>query len=276
MSQSDHPSAEPAGNLDQLLGKLWDDYAAINPQAEAIRQLLTERGETVVNDHIALRTFGDPRIGIEVLAQPFVQLGYHSVGEYDFAEKKLTARHFEHDQPGRPLVFISELKLGECTEQLRGIVGELIDAMPAALPSRWDFPVCGRPWPLEYSTYERLGSESEYAAWLAAFGFGANHFTVLINALKGFDDLAAFNDFIEQAGYRLNDSGGKIKGSPEVYLEQSSTLAAEVEVDFLDGRHWIPGCYYEFALRYPLPDGKLFKGFVAQSADKIFESTDRR
>jgi len=35
----------------------------------------------------------------------------------------------------------------------------------------------------------------------------------------------------------------------------------------------VPTCYYEFAKRYPGPDGKLFPGFVAASADKIFEST---
>ncbi len=31
----------------------------------------------------------------------------------------------------------------------------------------------------------------------------------------------------------------------------------------------------EFAHRYPLPNGNLFQGFVAKSADKIFESTNR-
>ena len=32
----------------------------------------------------------------------------------------------------------------------------------------------------------------------------------------------------------------------------------------------------DFALRYPLPNGELFQGFVANSASRIFESTDRR
>ena len=41
------------------------------------------------------------------------------------------------------------------------------------------------------------------------------------------------------------------------------------------GAHSIPCCYYEFAKRYTQADGKLFRGFVAQSADKIFESTKR-
>ncbi len=36
----------------------------------------------------------------------------------------------------------------------------------------------------------------------------------------------------------------------------------------------IPSCFYEFAKRYPQADGELYTGFVAASADKIFESTN--
>jgi hypothetical protein len=43
----------------------------------------------------------------------------------------------------------------------------------------------------------------------------------------------------------------------------------------VEGLKEIPGCYYEFAKRYPDADGKLYSGFIAKSADKIFESTDR-
>jgi hypothetical protein len=42
----------------------------------------------------------------------------------------------------------------------------------------------------------------------------------------------------------------------------------------VEGRHAIPSAYYEFARRYPDKDGKLYSGFIAKSADKIFESTD--
>ncbi len=59
-------------------------------------------------------------------------------------------------------------------------------------------------------------------------------------------------------------------------LEQSSTLADKVSVAFSDGELAIPSCFYEFALRYPKADGELYTGFVAASADKIFESTDVR
>ena len=49
-----------------------------------------------------------------------------------------------------------------------------------------------------------------------------------------------------------------------------------MEVEFTDGTHVVPACYYEFARRYVQADGTRFEGFIAKSADKIFESTDRR
>ena len=75
-------------------------------------------------------------------------------------------------------------------------------------------------------------------------------------------------------GYKVNASGGEVKGSPEDLLEQSSTMADRVPVAFADQTVTIPSCFYEFALRYPKPDGQLYSGFVAASADKIFESTN--
>ena len=135
--------------------------------------------------------------------------------------------------------------------------------------------IAGTPWgKIDWQTYQDLLKESEYAAWMAAFGFRVNHFTVFYNALKTFKDFSDLNGFIKGLGFQLNSVGGEIKGSNKVFLEQSSTFACPVEVDFADRRMRIPGCYYEFARRYPKPDGKLFQGFLPDSADKIFESTD--
>lgn len=72
----------------------------------------------------------------------------------------------------------------------------------------------------------------------------------------------------------MNDSGGEIKGTPQQLLEQSSTRAGKLPVHFEEGIHEIPACYYEFARRYPDQDGRMYSGFIAKSADKIFESTD--
>jgi hypothetical protein len=261
-----------------LFETLWEQYAGENPSAEKIAGLFRSKGEKVVNDHVAFRTFDDPRVNIEVLSRPFVELGYIPKGDYYFKVKKLRARHFE--LPGEaeaPRIFISELMLDEFSEGLRSTIRNALDGVPDAL---WSSPglihhggIFSKP---SYEVYDRLRKESEYAAWLYAFGFRANHFTVSVNHLSMFNRLEEVNDFLKQQGFALNTSGGEIKGSPGQLLEQSSTLADRVEVRFAEGVHTIPLCYYEFALRYPAEDGKVFSGFIAGSADRIFESTDFR
>lgn len=263
-------------DLDDLFAGLWVDYATLNPQVRRIHQLLEARGEIVHNDHIALRTFGDSRVGLDRLAAAFERFGYRAADRYVFPVKKLRARHYEHDDPARPRVFISELDLEGFDDSVRGIVYRLLAELPADLADRWDFPAAGRPWSLSTKDYEALRAQSEYAAWVAAFGFRVNHFTVSVNQLSTFPTLQALDDFLRAHGIAFNTSGGEIKGSPQVMLEQSATLADRVPVSFSDGQLTIPACYYEFARRYPLPDGRLFGGFVDASADRIFESTDRR
>ncbi|MGE0268142.1 MAG: DUF1338 domain-containing protein [Candidatus Omnitrophota bacterium] len=268
---------EKMKNLDDLLKALWDDYAGMNKQAMEIHQLLQKRGEVILNDHIAFRTFNIKKVGIDAVAAHFTKHGYQASGEYEFPSKKLFAKHFEHKDPQYPRVFISELKLEECSPYLKETIEGLVDQVSSKAVTADDFPVSGRIWKsVSYDTYHQLKEESEYAGWMSVFGFRANHFTVLFNALKTFKDLQDFNKFIKNSGYPLNASGGEIKGSPQEFLEQSSTLAHQVEVKFSDQTKTIPACYYEFARRYPLPNGKLFSGFVAQSADKIFESTDNK
>lgn len=262
-------------SLCHIFDALWRDYTTLNPQAERIHGLLKDRGEQVVNDHIAFRTFAHPAVGLDILARPFVDRGYKAVEAYSFEEKKLFARHYEHPDPAHPRIFISELLLEQCSPQLRSVADHLINTLPPNWTEDPLFVVSGRPWPTpRHGVYESLRRESEYAAWLSIFGYRANHFTVRVNDLKGFDSLSAFNAFLIQQGFVLNDRGGLIKGSPEEGLEQSSTLAEPIRVIFPDATREVPGCYYEFALRHKGSDGKLFGGFIARNANKIFESTD--
>lgn len=248
----------------------------MNPQAKRIRRLLAERGERVVNDHIALRTFGDTRVGVDVLARPFLELGYVASNAYAFEQKKLNARYYEHPDAAWPKVFIGALDLDSFSDGLQEIVRGLVDQVGLTAMQRADLPGAGRLWDLTGPQYRALASESEYAAWVAAFGFRANHFTVLVNTLQSFDGLEALNAFLKEEGFSLNAHGGEIKGSSADHLEQPLTLADSGEVEFADGRLTVPGCYYEFARRYPLSSGDLFQGFVTRSADRIFQSTDRR
>jgi hypothetical protein len=258
----------------ELLAALWQDYTAITPLAERIHVLLADRGEEVVNDHVALRTYGAAGIGIAALARPFEALGWVARDRYRFDDKKLVARYWQHADPRLPKVFISELCVTELSLSSQQIIDRLLVQIPTGFAARADLPWAGRPWRIRLAEYESLLRESEYAAWVGAFGLRANHFTVSANALTTFPDLAARDAFLVEHGFHLNDSGGTIKGTRADCLEQSSTRAEPIAVDFADGRRAIPSGYYEFAKRYALPSGELFHGFVPASADKIFESTD--
>lgn len=260
--------------IDQLLSEMWNDYIKLNPGAQKIVELFESRGDKVINDHIALRTYNLPKVSIDKLAKPFLESGYVEGGDYHFEEKKLYAKHFQHSDPNRPKIFISELLVEKFSPELQATVKNIVEQINEDDVAKFNFTCTGRTWELESSTYEKLSQESEYAAWLAAIGFRPNHFTVFVNELGSFNELQDLNNVLKEAGFALNDSGGEIKGSKDVFLEQSSTKADKINVKFSDKEMTIPSCYFEFAKRYPLENGELYQGFVAKSADKIFESTN--
>lgn len=260
----------------KLFNRLWHDYISQNPEAKRVYDLLISEGETVENDHIAFRTWDDPRVNIDVLAKPFIDAGYEHKGDYVFEEKKLIAKHYEY-KPFRdaPRIFISALQAEYFSPFLQKTIAEIIDKIPQNLLASKALVHAGNVWGTpEYDTYMKLKEESEYAAWLYVYGFRANHFTVSINSLKKYNNIYLLNQFLKEQGFVLNSSGGEVKGTPEELLEQSSIKAGKLDIRFKKGIFNIPSCYYEFARRYPDKSGKLYGGFIAKSADKIFESTD--
>jgi hypothetical protein len=256
-----------------LFKDIWQQYIGVTPSAKRIHQLLGN-GNDIINDHVAYRTFNHPKLGLDKLAKGLIALGYSECGQYDFAAKKLDAKHFEHPDTTMPKVFISELRVEEFSEQAQEIIAKLIEQLPEDVTDRADFLYSGRLWEISSTDYELLLAESEYAAWLAAWGYRANHFTVSINHLDNYDDILVVNSALKDAGYILNTNGGEVKGDEAVKLEQSSTIADKAAVTFTDKTIEIPSCFYEFAKRYPLANGELYTGFVAASADKIFDSTN--
>lgn len=266
----------PVSNtLTKYLDLMWTDYCSFNTRAAQIYQTLTHLGETMINDHIALRTVNHPKLGIKSLAQHFEKYGYKDCGEYFFKEKKLYAKHYEHPDANQPKIFISELELEKTSPLVQETFQTCLSALDDQKINDENFVFCGRPWNALHSVYEKLALESEYASWVYAYGFRPNHFTVSVNHLKIIKSIEQMNHFLEERGFNLNAAGGKIKGTPAELLEQSSTMAEEVQVQFADGIYKIPACYYEFARRYAKADGQLYQGFIAKSADKIFESTNK-
>jgi hypothetical protein len=256
-----------------LFDKIWQQYLTVTPSAKKIHHLLGN-GNDVINDHVAYRTFNIEKINLDKLAKHLISIGYTECGQYDFSAKKLTAKHFEHSTNTMPKVFISELRVEEFSDEIQTIIYKLVDQLPDNISQQPDFLYSGRPWQISSTDYNTLLATSEYAAWLAAWGYRANHLTVSINHLDGFDCIVEVNNRLKNAGYILNSAGGEIKGDETVKLEQSSILADKALVKFSDVTLEIPSCFYEFAKRYPLANGELYTGFVAASADKIFESTN--
>ncbi|MFA8450783.1 MAG: DUF1338 domain-containing protein [Bacteroidales bacterium] len=259
-----------------IFEKLWSQYKRKNPAVAEIHELFMQEGETIINDHIAFRTYDDKRINIDVIAKAFIDIGYEYKADYHFEQKHLYAKHFEHKtDKDAPKIFISELICSKFSDSLQKSVKALVDKIPKEMFTSpkliWSGPLWNEPW---FATYEKLRSESEYAAWLYVYGFCANHFTININHLNKYNTVEKVNSFLKEKGYTLNDSGGEIKGSPKELLEQSSIKSAIIPVKFKEGIYNIPGCYYEFARRYTDSNGDLYTGFIAKSADKIFESTD--
>lgn len=259
-------------DLDQFFKESFNKYIESTPSALKVNQLLESKGETVINDHVAYRTFNSKGLEKERLADYFLSSGYEIKGHYDFETKKLKAFHLEHPE-NYPKVFISELLVEKFDNNIQDIINKTVSSIKFPKSSlellRWE-----SPWSITKADYDIVSSVSEYASWMLIMGYRPNHFTINLNALKIYSDLIKFNELIKESGFVLNSSGGEIKGSREVLLEQSSIMADNQIKTFSDGEFEVPTCYYEFAKRYKDSDGKLYQGFVAKSADKIFESTN--
>lgn len=264
-------------DINTLFENLWQAYIKVTPTATKIHKLLgSTQQDDIINDHIALRTFSHPKVNIDVLAKHFEVLGYYEAGQYHFKEKKLYAKHFEHQDKTKPKVFISELDMSQFPLGIQNEINHLVSQVLNDDVKADDFLYSGRHWKLDYRTYKILLEHSEYAAWLAVWGYIPNHFTVSINHLNNFDTIQEVNDKLKESGFVLNDVGGEIKGSKEVLLEQSATIADKIMVNFTDWEKEVPSCFYEFALRYPKEDGELYTGFVEANANNIFDSTNSR
>lgn len=266
--------------IDLLFAQLWKNYLTISPSAEKIHALLKniERakvGQTakLINDHIALRTFNVNHINLDKLAAHFLALGYQEKGQYDFAEKKLKAKHFEYPNNTQPKIFISELLVEEMPPDIQTIIFKMTNQVKDDACQQDKFLYSGAHWSITLADYEILAAYSEYAAWMSIWGFRANHFTISVNHMYNFNSVESINEQLKQSGFTLNTAGGEIKGGQDVLLAQSSTMADKIVVKFSDGEKAIPSCFYEFAQRFKMSNGEYYQGFVAASADKIFEST---
>jgi hypothetical protein len=181
-------------------------------------------------------------VNLDKLAAILIDLGYKYAGEYDFSSKKLNAKHFEHSDTSLPKVFISELRVKEFSAEVQAIIEKMVSAIDDDIIADSRFLYSGTHWQVSKAEYQTLLAESEYAAWVAAWGYRSNHFTVSINHLANFTDIEDVNAAVKAGGFLLN-TGGEIKGDSTVKLEQSSTMADKALVKFSDGEVEIPSFF---------------------------------
>jgi hypothetical protein len=286
--------------LDEVLYGLMSRYMERVPDVGLVVKAMINEGiiqhaGEIENDHIAFRTLGIPNLGIISLEKIFMHYGYQKKEHYYFRQKKLDAYWYAPPADNYPRIFVSELRVKELKKEIRDIIhfyteeisNDPVDALdldnPAAVDLFLHSPLWNTP---SLNHYERLSAESEYAGWVIYNRYFLNHFTISVHNLKeGYNTIPLFNKFLEKNNFILNDSGGKIKTSPDQALLQSSTVAKMVEASFSGGETiFIPGSYIEFAERKVLPAFKYLppheikrvhrrEGFEASNADKIFEST---
>jgi hypothetical protein len=251
--------------------------------------------DEIENDHIAFRTLGVKHLGIKSLEKIFLHYGYKKMDYYFFPEKKLNAWWYAPPAENLPRIFISELRVEDLSlpaeriirSYTDGIKRDPVDLLDLDDPYMIDRFLHSALFKIPtLSDYELLAHESEYAAWTIYNRYYLNHFTIAVHNLKeGYNTIEEFNNFLEKNGIILNDSGGKIKKSPDGGLLQSSTVAEMVKAEFGRGEtKMIPGSYVEFAERKVLDEFKYLphslilrkhrrEGFEASNADRIFEST---
>jgi Domain of unknown function (DUF1338) len=294
------PMTAKLETLNTILGGLMRRYQERVPDVAAIinemvaADLIASPDE-IENDHIAFRTMGVPQLGMQSFEKIFLNCGYERRDSYHFAHKKLDAFWYSPPDPKYPRIFVSELRVGDLSPEAQRIIKSYTDEVPSdpvdaldlndghAVDAFLHSPLWRLPTPEDFKT---LQAESEYAAWVIYNRYYLNHFTVSVHNLpEPFDTCAGFNQFLESHGFKLNDSGGKVKQSPDGMLLQSSTVAEMLEVTFAGGQtQTISGSYVEFAERRVLPEFSNLpksqikrehrrEGFEAGNADKIFEST---
>ncbi|MEC8678401.1 MAG: DUF1338 family protein, partial [Candidatus Margulisiibacteriota bacterium] len=204
MTYSFTHTIEPRKNSnDQLLidvlNGLLSRYLERVPAAGRVVDLIVNRGDAIINDHIAFRS-----INIESILTIFIHLGYevkmnHLTNRpFNFESKKLTAVWLKHPNPAAPRVFVSQFRYPEGSKKLQQIVDRYL--------ANWSDPIKAidlnsaddinnylhtAQWPTPtYNDYCLLQDESEYVSWVLYNKYYLNHFTLSVHHLDSFK----FND----------------------------------------------------------------------------------
>jgi hypothetical protein len=306
-----HPSlAEDAGPLvsravlSQALNMLlFEDLLIRVPSAQTYIDHCLKHGRTVMHDHGAVRTvalsgMGNLPAGQEAIVRLLRPLGYILNGTYPLERLRMTGRSYAQADLPEDLAqfFISELHPERFSPEFQAAVQrvtstskdpvtpeiaallakvesthsltvaesvQLLPVLVSAFSRRHDEPAV--------ADYEALLAESAEMAWISTEGTGFNHAT---DRVADVDQLAAE---LKEIGLPMKAT---VENSQSGRVRQTATTAARVQRKFrlADGtlvEKEVPGSFYEFITRLPLPeqDGKLDLSFDSSNAQAIFKMT---
>ena len=294
----------------ELLDRLWNRYIKRVSYANKYVELVTQKGGTVVNDHIALRTFnthtGEQPGGIRAIKHILNCLEYKPVEKYNFSKKKLNAVHFEHPDEKFPKIFVSQLEVELLPDWAQNIINKTVKETPYILSDNsiellqkvkeeGELPTEAaellvadlvqyfrRPWGIpQKEDVLKINDVSQYAAWVLLHGNSVNHFTAFINHqnVAEWPDLETTCKALADAGVPMKE---QIEGEKGSKLQQSATKAVKEGVE-VKGEYGIEKitwtyAYYELAQRGFEENGskKLFSGFLGEQSAHLFDMTRTR
>lgn len=263
---------------------------------------VAEAGGQVTFDHGALRTVAAPETGAlppgdSAFSRILAPLGYEAAAVYPLARINMTGRAYRHrDRPEDiPQYFVSEFHperfspefqdacarvLASSRDPLTPDAADLLDRLATAGGLPLDdaarlVPVLAACFGRQHDApsladYEILLRESAEMAWIATEGNAFNHATDRV------PDVAALAEAERAAGHPIKDT---VEVSTSGRVRQTAYRAGAVVREFTDAdgavvAREVPGSFYEFITRDPLPDGSgLDLGFDAANAQGIFKMT---
>jgi hypothetical protein len=281
---------------------LFDALLARVPAARDHVESVVASQRKVVFDHGALRTVASPHCGAlpqgdAAFARILKPLGYEVAAVYPLPRIAMTGRAYRHrDYPEDiPQFFVSELHPERFSRPFQEAVARVLSSsrdpltrralrllarlerdhalsMDEAMTLVTDLIVClDRQHDMpRLDDYETLLRESPEMAWIATEGNAFNHATDRVA------NVVSLAEAQRQAGRPIKDM---IEVSSSGRVRQTAFKAALVERDFIDSdghlaRRTVPGSYYEFITRDPLPDGTgLDLAFDSANAQGIFKMT---
>ncbi len=290
------PAATPAVVAQALGILLFDGLLDRVPSGAAYAEDRVAAGGTLFLDHGAVRTVtgvdcGELPEGHRSLTRALEKIGYEHGETYDLGRLGMTGRSWRHrDLPEHvPQYFVSELHaerfspgfqaaaarvLGTSRDPLAGVALDDLSADLSADPASLlptlvaTLVACVRRHhdPPSLADYETLLAESAEMAWIATEGTAFNHATDRV------PDVVALAETERAAGRPIKD-GVEVSRSGRVI--QTAHRAAPVERAFAGGEvRTVPGSFYEFITRLPLPDGSgIDLAFDASNAQEIFTMT---